>query len=182
MLPRFISRTAILAACILSLGLARAVAQTGDPIDWKRAQQIHQKFVRGEKLSEEEQHYHDRAAKGTAGQVQAGQPAPAGKTAHGAEAVVRHDRPGPLQGRRRRLVRRRQERTTPAAPSGGTSGGQGDPAARRPGQACWRRQDRVHLHRHVQHDPGVLGVRADWRMPIPTSRRRSSSSMGPKAA
>ena len=60
---RFITRTAVLAASILWLGLAQAVAQTGDQIDWKRAQQIHQKFLQGEKLTDEEQAYHDRAAK-----------------------------------------------------------------------------------------------------------------------
>jgi hypothetical protein len=49
--------------CILGLGMGQAVAQTSDQIDWKRAQQIHQKFLRGEKLTDEEQAYHDRAAK-----------------------------------------------------------------------------------------------------------------------
>ena len=63
MLLRSITRTAVLAASILWLGLAQAVAQTADQIDWKRAQQIHQKFVRGEKLTDEEQAYHDQAAK-----------------------------------------------------------------------------------------------------------------------
>ena len=63
MLPRCLTRTAILAACIFCLGLAQAVAQTGDQIDWNRAKQIHQKFLRGEKLTDEEQAYHDRAAK-----------------------------------------------------------------------------------------------------------------------
>lgn len=60
---RFCSRMTGLVICILWLGLAQAVAQTGDQIDWKRAQQIHQKFLRGEKLTDEEQAYHDRAAK-----------------------------------------------------------------------------------------------------------------------
>jgi hypothetical protein len=36
---------------------------SGDQIDWNRAQQLHQKFVRGEKLTDEEHAYHDRAAK-----------------------------------------------------------------------------------------------------------------------
>ncbi len=62
-MPRFISRTAILAACTFCLGLAQAVAQTGDQIDWNRAKQIHQKLLRGEKLTDEERAYHDRAAK-----------------------------------------------------------------------------------------------------------------------
>ncbi len=60
---RFFPRLALLATCILWLGLAQSVAQTGDQIDWDRAKQLHQKFVRGEKLTEEEQAYHDRAAK-----------------------------------------------------------------------------------------------------------------------
>jgi ribosome assembly protein YihI (activator of Der GTPase) len=63
MLPRFITRTAVLAACIFCFGLAQTVAQTSDQIDWNRAKQIHERFVRGEKLTEEEQAYHDRAAK-----------------------------------------------------------------------------------------------------------------------
>ncbi len=70
MLPRLHAGTTILAACILWLGLAQAIAQTADQIDWQRAQQIHQKFVRGEKLTDEEQAYHDRAAKAL--QVKAG--------------------------------------------------------------------------------------------------------------
>jgi tetratricopeptide (TPR) repeat protein len=40
-----------------------AIAQDKDPIDWNKARQIHQKFVRGEKLTAEEQAYHDRAVK-----------------------------------------------------------------------------------------------------------------------
>ena len=56
-------RALAFAACILCLGLAQAVAQTSDQIDWKRAQQIHQKFLKGEKLTKEEQAYHDRAAR-----------------------------------------------------------------------------------------------------------------------
>lgn len=46
----------------LWLGLVQVVAQEGQ-IDWNRAQQIHQKFLRGDKLTDEEQAYHDRAAK-----------------------------------------------------------------------------------------------------------------------
>ena len=59
---RFHLKTA-LAMCILWLTLGMAVAQTGDQVDWNQAQQIHQKFLRGEKLTDEEQAYHDRAAK-----------------------------------------------------------------------------------------------------------------------
>jgi len=63
MFLRIFPRLTALAACILCLGLAQAVAQTGDQIDWNRAQELHRKFVRGEKLTEEEQAYHDRAAR-----------------------------------------------------------------------------------------------------------------------
>ncbi len=63
MSPRLINWTAILAASIVCLGWSPAVAQADDPIDWQRARQLHQKFIRGEKLTEEEQAYHDRAAK-----------------------------------------------------------------------------------------------------------------------
>ena len=63
MFVRIVSRLVVFATCILWLGLAQAMAQTGDQIDWKRAQQIHQKFLRGEKLTDDEQAYHDRAAK-----------------------------------------------------------------------------------------------------------------------
>jgi hypothetical protein len=48
--------------CFLWLGLTQAVAQE-PPIDWSRAGQLHERFLRGEKLTEEEQAYHDRAAK-----------------------------------------------------------------------------------------------------------------------
>ncbi len=58
---RFFPRLMVLAACMFWLGLA--VAQTGDQIDWNRARQLHQKFMQGEKLTPEEQAYHDRAAK-----------------------------------------------------------------------------------------------------------------------
>ena len=58
---RIFPRLILLAACTLWLGLA--VAQTGDQIDWSKANQIHQKFLRGEKLTDEELAYHDRAAK-----------------------------------------------------------------------------------------------------------------------
>ena len=49
--------------CVLCLGFAQAVAQTEDKIDWNKAQRLHQKFLRSEKLTDEEQAYHDRAAK-----------------------------------------------------------------------------------------------------------------------
>jgi hypothetical protein len=45
------------------LWLGLAIAQTADQIDWDRARQLHQKLVQGEKLTPEEQAYHDRAAK-----------------------------------------------------------------------------------------------------------------------
>ena len=55
-------RALISTMCFLWLGLAQAVAQEGQ-IDWDRAQQIHQKFLRRDRLTVEEQAYHDRAAK-----------------------------------------------------------------------------------------------------------------------
>ena len=48
--------------CLWGLGLAAGVAQPPE-IDWKRAQQIHERFVRGEKLTQEEQAYHDQAVR-----------------------------------------------------------------------------------------------------------------------
>lgn len=53
------------ATCLVSLGFAQALAQNGTsaPIDWNRARQIHQRLLRGEHLSPEEQAYHDRAAR-----------------------------------------------------------------------------------------------------------------------
>jgi hypothetical protein len=57
---RQINRTALLSVCILGLASALAAAQE---IDWNRARQLHQRFLRGEKLTEEEREYHDRAAK-----------------------------------------------------------------------------------------------------------------------
>lgn len=49
-------------ACMLAAILGQALAQTKDDIDWNRARQLHQRFLRGEKLTPEEQAYHDRAA------------------------------------------------------------------------------------------------------------------------
>lgn len=63
MFLRYLTHTATLTGCILWLGFVQAVAQNSDNIDWVRAKRIHQKFVNGEKLTEEEQAYHDRAAK-----------------------------------------------------------------------------------------------------------------------
>ena len=51
-----------------------AIAQTSDQIDWNRAQQLHQRFMKGENLSEEEQAYHDRAAKALQAKGKAQQP------------------------------------------------------------------------------------------------------------
>ncbi len=51
------------AACCVCLAAVTSVAQDNDAIDWNKARQIHQKFVRGEKLTAEEQAYHDRAVK-----------------------------------------------------------------------------------------------------------------------
>ncbi len=60
---RFSIRIASLAACLTCLASIIAVGQNNDAIDWTKARQIHQKFVRGEKLTAEEQAYHDRAVK-----------------------------------------------------------------------------------------------------------------------
>jgi hypothetical protein len=60
---RFLSGIAALAACLVWFAASEAAAQNNDAIDWNKARQIHQKFVRGEKLTAEEQAYHDRAVK-----------------------------------------------------------------------------------------------------------------------
>ena len=49
--------------CVLCLGFAQAVAQTEDKIDWNKAKQLHERMLKGEKLTDEEQAYHDRAAR-----------------------------------------------------------------------------------------------------------------------
>ena len=61
MFLRILPRWMALATCVLLVG--PALAQTGDQIDWNRARELHQRFLRGEKLTDEEQAYHDRAAK-----------------------------------------------------------------------------------------------------------------------
>jgi hypothetical protein len=63
MLLRFFPRAALGAVCVLWLGLHQAAAQTPENIDWPRAQRIHQKFLRGEPLTDEEKAYHDRAVR-----------------------------------------------------------------------------------------------------------------------
>jgi hypothetical protein len=55
--------TALALAILLGFGMGRAQNPAGDQIDWQRAKQIHQKKLRGETLTEEEQSYHDRAAR-----------------------------------------------------------------------------------------------------------------------
>lgn len=60
MFLRIFARMVVAATCVLLVGVA--LAQTGDQIDWKRAREIHQKLIRGEKLTAEERAYHDRAA------------------------------------------------------------------------------------------------------------------------
>ncbi len=62
MTHRMFSRIVLITTCLLGLGLVHALAQE-EPIDWNQARQLHEKFVRGEKLTDEEQAYHDRAAK-----------------------------------------------------------------------------------------------------------------------
>ena len=73
MFARFFA-PAMMLSCLLVLVVA-ALAQTTDQIDWNRAQQLHQRFVRGEKLTEEEQAYHDRAAKALQAKENSQQPA-----------------------------------------------------------------------------------------------------------
>lgn len=60
-MTRLLTGTAVLlSVCILGLTAALAAAQE---IDWNKARQLHQRFLRGEKLTEDEREYHDRAAK-----------------------------------------------------------------------------------------------------------------------
>jgi len=47
--------------CLLGAGLGLAPAQE-EQIDWNKARQLHDRFVRGDKLTAEEKAYHDRAA------------------------------------------------------------------------------------------------------------------------
>jgi hypothetical protein len=77
MFLRIVPRWTALAACTLWLGLA--VAQTGDQIDWNRAKQLHEKLLKGEKLTGEEQAYHDRAAKALAAKSKQGNQSPPAK-------------------------------------------------------------------------------------------------------
>jgi len=62
MMHRTFSGILLTTVGLLGLGLVHALAQE-EPIDWNKAKQLHQRFVRGEKLTDEEQEYHDRAAK-----------------------------------------------------------------------------------------------------------------------
>jgi hypothetical protein len=59
---RPLAKLAVLIVCLLCLGLAHAVAQQSEDIDWAKARRLHQRVLKGEKLSEEEQSYHDGAA------------------------------------------------------------------------------------------------------------------------
>ena len=61
MTHRTFSRIVVLTTCLLWLGLVHAVAQQ-EQIDWNKARQLHERMLKGEKLTEEEQAYHDRAA------------------------------------------------------------------------------------------------------------------------
>jgi hypothetical protein len=54
---------AVLTVCLFSFAAVHSVAQNGDQIDWNKARQLHQRVLRGDKLTEEEQTYHDRAAR-----------------------------------------------------------------------------------------------------------------------
>jgi hypothetical protein len=60
-MARLFARTAALISVGI-LGWTVALAAAQQEIDWNKAQRLHQKFLRGEKLTEEEQAYHDRAA------------------------------------------------------------------------------------------------------------------------
>jgi hypothetical protein len=62
MFPGFFSRLVLFAAWMLWLGLAPVVIHVEEQIDWNRAKQLHQRFLKGEKLTDAEQAYHDRAA------------------------------------------------------------------------------------------------------------------------
>ena len=46
---------------LLTAFLVCVVSAAEPPIDWNRAQQLHQRAQRGEKLTPEEQNYYDRA-------------------------------------------------------------------------------------------------------------------------
>lgn len=59
---RILSAVLAITASFLWLAIAPTVAQQ-EQIDWSKARQLHQRFLRGEKLTEEEREYHDRAAK-----------------------------------------------------------------------------------------------------------------------
>ena len=74
---RYFAGMATLAICMAWLGVG--LSQAEDAIDWNRAKQLHQRFVRGEKLTEEEQAYHDRAAKALQSRVKQGIPSPPAK-------------------------------------------------------------------------------------------------------
>lgn len=56
-----VRRLVALAACLVLVGLARAVAQPQSEIDWDRARQLRQRMMQGKTLSEEEQAYLRRA-------------------------------------------------------------------------------------------------------------------------
>ena len=47
---RTFSSIVLVAMCLLGVGLVYAIAQE-EQIDWKKARQLHERFVRGEKLS-----------------------------------------------------------------------------------------------------------------------------------
>jgi hypothetical protein len=86
---RFSTRAVVLAACLLWLAAAFAQTKDGkDDIDWNRAQQLHQKFLKGEKLTEEEKAYHDRAAKAFQAKGKTEQQAPPAKPSLGLKPLT----------------------------------------------------------------------------------------------
>ena len=54
-------KTKLISFFLLLALLVRALPAADEPIDWNRAQQLHQRAQRGEKLTREEQSYYDRA-------------------------------------------------------------------------------------------------------------------------
>jgi hypothetical protein len=54
-------KTKILSLCLLLTLLVRALPAAEEPIDWTRAQQLHDRAARGEKLTPDEQAYYERA-------------------------------------------------------------------------------------------------------------------------
>ncbi len=71
MFSRFFLRSVLV--CLLAV-MACSLAKSEEKIDWERARQLHQRLLRGEKLTKEEQAYHDRAARELQAKGKAQQP------------------------------------------------------------------------------------------------------------